>query len=224
MAETVTALARVEYNPISTGQQSLTIYYYDDGVLHKALGCMGNVELSMAEGERPMLKFSFTGLDGGTTATANPSLTLTAWRAPLVITDANSGDIKLGGTYATGAVTGGTVYPSRGLSLNLGNTVAKVPLLGGQAVDLTDRDTTGSVQLELSAAQEVSFYTDVNANTLSSLSFEHGSAAGHRLLVWAPSVQRTNPKHADYEGRIHHTLDLRLLPASGNDELRLVLS
>lgn len=222
-AETVTAGQRVEYNPISTGQKTLTVYYSDDGVLHKALGCMGNVSFAMGEGERPLLKFTMVGIDGGTTAAANPTLTLTAWKAPLVISDVNTGDIKLGGTYSAGAISGGTAYPSRGLSLDTGNNVAKIALLGGQSVDITDRSTTGSMQLELTAAQEVSFYTDVNANTLTSLSFEHGTAAGAKVIFHAPSVQRVNPKHTDYEGRVHHTFDLRLLPTAGNDELRIVV-
>ena len=63
-AEAVTASTRVDYTPISTGQKSLTIYYSDDGVLHKALGCMGNVEFAMGAGERPLLKFNFAGIDG----------------------------------------------------------------------------------------------------------------------------------------------------------------
>ncbi len=223
MAETITVTTRVEYNPISTAQQSITIYYNDDGVLHKALGCMGNVSLAMGEGERPMLKFTFMGLDGGTTATANPTLALTAWKAPLVITDANSGDIKLGSTYTAGVLAGGTAYPSRGLSLDLGNDVKKVALLGGQSADITDRKSSGSMQLELTAAQEVAMFTDVNANTLTSVSLEHGTTAGAKVLVFAPNVQRNNPKHADFEGRIHLTFDLRLLPVAGNDELRLVV-
>lgn len=222
-AEVITASTRVDYTPVSTNQKSLTIYYSDDGVLHKALGCMGNVQLSMGAGERPLLRFTFTGLDGGTTAAANPTLTLTAWKAPLIITDANTGDIKLGGTYSAGAITGGTVYPSRGLSLDVGNQVAKIDLLGGQSVDITNRACTGSMQLELTAAQEVSFYADVAANTLTSLSFEHGTAAGAKVLFHAPSVQRINPKHTDYEGRIHHTFDLRLMPSTGNDDLRIVV-
>lgn len=223
MAETITAAARVEYNPISTAQQSITIYYHDDGVLHKALGCMGNVTLAMGEGERPLLKFTFAGLDGGISATATPALTLTAWKAPLVITDANSGDVKLGSIYAAGVLTGGTAYPSRGLSLDLGNDVKKIALLGGQSADITDRQAKGSVQLELTAVQEVAMFADVNDNTLTSLCLEHGSAAGAKVLVFAPNVQRSNPKHVDFEGRIHHTFDLRLLPVTGNDELRIVV-
>lgn len=223
LAEVVTAGSRVEYTPVSTGLQSLTIYYLDDGVQHKALGCMGTVQLSMGEGERPLFKFTFTGLDGGATEAASPLPTLTAWKAPVVISDANTGDIKLGGTYSAGAISGGTTYASRGLSLDLGNEVKQIALLGGQSVDITNRVTSGSMQLELSAADEVSFFADVNANTLTSLSFEHGTAAGAKVIFHAPSVQRVNPKHADYEGRVHLSYDLRLIPVSGNDELRIVV-
>lgn len=222
-AEVVTASTRVEYNPIGTGLQSLTIYYFDDGVLHKALGCMGTVTFGLGEGKRPMMQFSFSGLDGGPVTSSNPTTVLTAWKSPLVITDTNSGDITLGGTYAAGAITGGTAYPSRGMSLDIGNQVAKIALLGGQAVDITDRATSGSMQLQLTAAQEVAAYTDVNDNTLTSLSFEHGTTAGYKVLFHMPAVQRINPKHAEYEGRILMGFDLRVLPTSGNDDMRIVV-
>lgn len=223
MAE-VTNVGYVEYSPVSTGLKTLTINYHLDGLARKMLGCMGTVELAMGEGERPLLKFAFTGIDGGALAQDNPVQVLTAWKAPLVIMDQNTGDIKLGGAYATGALTGGTAYTSRGLNLQLGNDVKPLGLLGGQSVDITNRETTGSVQLELTAAQEVTLMTDINANALTSLSFEHGTDAGGKILIYAPSVQRINPKHVDYEGRAHMGMDLRLLPVSGNDELRIVTS
>ena len=224
MAETVTAGSRVEYNPISAALKSATIYYLLDGTQHKALGCMGTVQFGLGIGERPTLKFSFTGLDGGVEEAANPSLTLTAWKAPLVVTDTNSGDIKLGGTYSAGAITGGTAYTSRGINFDLGNEVKQIDLLNGNAVDITNRMVTGSMQLELTSANEVSFFSDVNAATLGSLSFEHGTAAGGKLLMFAPNVQRINPKRVDYEGRPHMTFDLRCLPSAGNDDLRIVVA
>lgn len=221
MAE-VTNVAYVEYTPVSTGLKTLTIYYHLDGLVHKMTSCMGTVEIAMGEGERPLFKFAFTGVDGGTVTAANPTQTLTAWKTPLVIMDQNTGDIKLGATYAAGVISAGTVHISRGLTLQLGNDVKSIALLGGQSVDITNRATTGSVQLELSAAQEVTLMTAVNDNTLTSLSFEHGTVAGAKIVLFAPSVQRTNPSHVDYEGRAHMSLDLRLLPIVGNDELRIV--
>ena len=224
MAETITASARVEYNPVSATFDSLTIYYSVDGLLHKAIGCRGTMTMGMGEGERPLFKFTFTGIDGGTVAQADPTQTLTAFKPPLVVTDANSGDIKLGGTYAVGAITGGTAYPSRGLQLDLGNTVQYIPMLGGQSVEITQRATTGSMQLDLTAAQGATFITDINSNTTTSLSFEHGTTAGNKVLVFAPVVQRINPSWQDFNGTVQLGMDLRLTPNTGNDELRIVVS
>lgn len=218
----LTTPTRVEYTPVSATFASVTIYYHLDGVLRKALGCMGTAEIMLGEGERPLYRFQFTGLDGGRTAVADPSLTLTAWKTPSVISDVNTGDLNLGCTYSAGAISGGTVFPSRGLMLNLGNTVSQKALLGGQAVSISQRDITGSMQLDLTAAQEVTAITDINANTVTGLGFTHSSGAGVGLVVHAPAMQRINPKDAEYEGDLHMTLDLRLVPSAGNDELRVV--
>lgn len=224
MAQTITAGQRVEYNPITNSLEAGTIYYYDDGVLHKALGCRGNVELKTGLGERPLMSYTFVGIDGGVTAAANPNGTFTAFRKPVVITDATAGDITLGCTYATGALTGGTTYKSRGMQVNLGNEAKHIPLLGGEEVDITGREVTGSCELMLAAADEVSFMTAINASDTISLGFTFGTSAGNRVLIHAPAVQRINPKKVDYEGRRLIGMDLRFLPVSGNDDLRLVVS
>lgn len=224
MAEAVLATpARVEYTPVSASFSSVTIYYHIDGVRRIALGCMGNAELMFVEGAPPMIRFSFVGLDGGRTAVADPSVTLTAWRVPQSVNDLNSGDINLGATYSAGVLTGGTAYPSRGISVNLNNTVSRKAILGGQAVQVSDRNVQAQMQLDLTAAQEVSFLTDINSNTLTTLGFSHGTGAGIGILLHAPAVQRIDPTDAEYEGDVHMAQNLRLTPTTaGNDELRLV--
>lgn len=217
----LTTPARVEYTPVSASFKSVTIYYHIDGTLRKALGCMGNAELMLNEGERPMIRFTFTGLDGGTTATADPTMTLTAWQVPSVVSDVNSGDINLGATYSAGTLSSGTDYPSRGLSINVGNTIARKAILGGQSVSITQRDVTGTCQLELTASQEASFRTAINANTTTSLGFTHGTGAGVGIVLHAPRVQRIDPSDVDYEGELHTGLNLRFVPSNGNDELRI---
>lgn len=224
MAEAVLASpARVEYTPVSASFSSVTIYYHIDGVRRVALGCMGNVEFMLNEGAAPMLRFTFAGMDGGRTATADPTVTLTAFRAPQVVSDVNSGDINLGATYAAGVLSSGTSYPSRGLSINLQNTVSRKAILGGQAVQISDRNVQAQCQLDLTAAQEVSFLTDINANTNTTLGFSHSTGAGVGILLHAPQVQRIDPTDTEYEGDVHMAMNLRLTPTTaGNDELRLV--
>ncbi len=217
--------SRVEYTPVSTALKTLTIYYYDDGVLHKLWGVMGNCMLSAKVGDSPKLKFEFIGLDGGIAA-ANPSGTsYAAWKVPVAITKANVTDITLGATYALGALTGGLVYPSTGIELNLGNTVNFTPLLSSESVDITDRDVTGSMELDLTAAQEVTFMGTVKANTTQSLGLTLGTTTGNKILIHAPAVQLVNPKKVELNGKRLCGYDLRMVPTSagtGNDELRLI--
>jgi len=220
--EVITASARVDYTPVTDSIESATIYWYDDGVLHKGFGGRGSVEVSAGVGEIPKLKFKFILLDGGISTATNPSTTLTGWKQPKVITDGNTGDLIFGGTYSAGAITGGTPYPSRGLSLNVANAVNFTPLLGGETVDLTQRDITGSIQLDLTAAQEVAFMAAVKANTLNTLSVLHGLTDGYKVLVHAPSFQMVSPSKEEVNAKRLIGYSIRCVPVSGNDELRIV--
>jgi hypothetical protein len=218
MAETVSASNRVEYNPITDSMDAVTIYYYSDGVLHKLLGARGSYELAMGIGERPVLRFTFVGKDGGLTAASNPALTLTAFRTPAVITDANSGDLLLGCTYSTGALSAGTAYVSQGLQVSSGNEVKFTPLLGSEEVNISNRAMTGKIALELTAAQEVTFMTNLKANTTQSLGLQHGSTAGNISLVYAPRAQLISPTKVDVDGMLLNGYDVRFVPNAGNDE------
>lgn len=227
MAETVTATYHVVYDPISASQKGTTIWYYVDGVKHVINGARGTFEIKMGLGERPVMSFTFQGLDGGVTATAIPSQTLTGFKAPIAITDSNTSDVTLGSTLTLGlaipAISGGTAYPSRGLLVNFGNTLSHVPLLGGESVDIVGREVTGKVTLDLTAAQQATFHTDIKANTTTTMTFQHGITAGYKVALSCPVVQRINPVYAEYNGRVMTDIDLRMQPSSGNDELKIVV-
>ena len=218
----LTAPNRVEYLPVTDSLKTVTIYWYDDGLLHKLLGAFGNVKLSAKSGEAPKLTFDFVGVDGGVSATANATAVLSAWKTPVAVTKANVTDINLGCTYSAGALSGGTAYDSSGLSLDWGNTVAFAPLLTTEEVVLTDRDMTGSMSLNLTAAQEVTMMTAVKANTLQSLGMVIGSTTGNKIMLHMPNVQLINPKKEDFNGMRLIGFDLRVLPSAGNDELRII--
>lgn len=221
--------SRVEHVLESTysSWESLTIYYYDDGALHKLLGARGTVSIDLSVGARPVFKFRFLGLNGGISAAANPSLTLTGFKAPLVVTDSNTGALTLGCTYSTGALSGGTEYVSGGMSIDVGNDVQFVDLLGtaaaaGQSIDFAQRSMSGSIEFDLTAANEVSFMTNVLANTTQAIGLVHGTTAGYKMLVFMPAVQLINPRKVEKQGRRLIGYDMRVLPSSGNDELKIV--
>lgn len=221
---TATTPSRYTYSPVSAAFKTLTIYAHDSGVLHKYLGALGDVEFSIPIGGKPTMKFSFTALDGGETATANPSATLTGYKTPLASTSVNTVSPAIGGTLTAGAVTGGTTYNSTGLqSLKMGNSVQFTELTGANSVDMTDRKATGSIELDLTAAQEVSLLADVKANTLRSFSILHGVGAGYQVRIWCPSVQFSNPKKVDKNGLRLIGFDFTAIPSAGNDEVQIIL-
>jgi hypothetical protein len=214
--------ARVEYTPVSTNLKAATHYYYDDGALHKLLGSMGDFTISAKVGDRPTIAFDFIGLDGGMSA-ASDTGTFTAWKKPVAMTKANVVDITLGASYAAGVLTGGTVYSSTGLELKAGNQSAFTPLLGSESVDITDRESTGSVELDLTAAQEVALMTSVKANATQSLAITIGTTAGNKIILFAPAAQLLSPKKVEKNGKRLIGYDVRFMPVNGNDEWRIVV-
>jgi hypothetical protein len=215
---------RIEYDPVSTAFESVSIYYYMDGALHKALGCRGNVEINAAIGDRPTLKFSLLGIDAGVTAATPSGVSYADFKTPLVVTDANVAEFLMGCTYATGAFSGGSAVCSRGLTLNVGNDVQYIQTLC-EGVDIVSRAATGSLSLDLAAAAEVTAMAAVEANTLSSIGMRLGTSAGYITRIFVPYAQRTNPKYEDVSGRAHVAFDLRCVPgATGNDEIKIILT
>lgn len=227
MAEVVIAATRVDYTPITDAQESVSIYYFDSGVLHKCIGSRGTFKLDLTSGGRPVFMFSFTGIDGVPVAGNPVSVSFASFRTPLAVVDANSGDVTFGGTVSpTGAptITGGTAYPSLGLELDIGNQVEFTPLLGGETVDITNRNLRGSIKVDLTAAEEVAFRADVLNATLRAVSLAHGTAAGNRLLCHLPTVQLFDWTKEEINGKRLVGYKLSGVPTpggGGNDELRL---
>lgn len=228
--ETLTADTRADYLPVSTGFESVTIYYYDDGVLHKLLGCRGNVKPMIKSGEIPKLSFAFLGLNGGISAATPGGVDYSTWQTPQVATDAFTNDIVLGGTHDDAvepAITGGTPYPSTGLELDVGNSNNHIPLIGGESIDITNRVVTGSTMLDLTPAQEVSFMANVRNATLTSIGIIHGTVEGRRAMLFLESAQLTQPTKGELNGKRMIGYSVRGVPdpgGAGNSELRIVAS
>jgi len=225
-ARTITSGVMVEYTPATMEGASGTIYYYDSGLLHKVVGFRGHGKLGLGMGDRPTLRVEGIGLAAGLVVQDNPDLTVSDFIRPEAIHDASAQDIRLGSSYAalTGAVTGGTVYKSRGLQVDLGERVEHVPLLGGDQVEIVDREVTATFELQLTATEERSIHIDyVQTAAPVAISFTMGEVAGERLSIYAPTAQILNPKAADYQGLRLTGYDIRCLPVDGADDLIICL-
>lgn len=226
MAETVVGTTHVTYNPITDGHESGTIEFFSDGVRYIGRGARGTARFRLNAYSIPTVQFTIWAFDVNAVEASVPTGNFQNWQTPIVIADHNSADIRIGATYtaATGVVGGGTVLRSRGMEWDLGHTVSHAKLLGGEAIHLPQRETTGRMTVELTAAQEIAWRNEINNNALTSIGFTIGPAAGQIVSLFAPAVQRVDPQIEDYEGITLMTVELRFLPtgSSGNNEIRLI--
>lgn len=222
-AEVITAGQRVTYTPVNSGFESLSFRFFRDGVRYVARGGRGMPKLDLSAYGVPTLEFEFWAFDTSALAASIPAIDVSASLTPEVVTDANSGDIRLGSTLTGGNISGGTVLASRGITWDIGNKLSHKKLLGGEQIAITDRSVSGQISVDLDADQEITWRDEINAVTLSSVSFQHGTTDGKKINVFAPRVQRTNPQAVDYEGNILIQSDLRALPGpTGAPELTII--
>jgi len=227
-AEAISAATRVDYTPVSASFEWIDQYVYMDGAFHKLLGCRGTATLDVSSGAIPKIKFSFKGIDGGISATAPSGVDYTTWQTPQVVTDTNTADLLRGCTHATGVapvLAAGTSYPYNKFTLDFGIDAPFIPLIGQESVEIMDRKITGDMEVDLTAAQDVSWMADVKTNTLASLGLVHGTVANKKTLIFAPNVQIHSPTYSDLSGKLMNTYKLVLPPTGvGNNELRIVTS
>ena len=105
-AETVTAATRVDYTPVSSSIETMSLYAYTDGLQFKFIGGVVDFGGSTLVNNVPSYKITVYAPFLAPTAVSNPTPTLTAWKDPALVNDANTSDLVLGGTYAAGAISG----------------------------------------------------------------------------------------------------------------------
>lgn len=222
-AEAITALTRVDYTPVSTALESVSIYAYADGLQYKLLGAVGTCDGAAGVGGIPVLNFEFWAPYLAPTAVSNPATTLTGWITPDLVNDANTTDVVLGGTYSAGAISGGTSYVSGGVEFSLGNQVSRRELIGAKEAVVSDRNVTGTIKtLDLTAAQEITLLGLVSSHTAQSIGLLHGTTAGSKALIFFPTARLLNLAHVDLDGVWTSDVTFEAPPSAGNDDMRIV--
>ena len=61
-SETVVTSTSVTYAPVSSSFDSVTLYYYTDGVRHKVTGARGSFSISAEVGAIPVISFTMIGI------------------------------------------------------------------------------------------------------------------------------------------------------------------
>lgn len=214
-SETLNAGVSAVYAPVSSGFESLTLYFNVDGVLHKLTGSRGTVSMDINAKAIPVFKFKFTGLYSAVTDTAAPTVTLTAWQKPVPVNGVNTTGLSLQG-YAGGVLSQ--------LSIDMANNVVFRSLVGAESVLITDRKPAGNITMEATTVAAKDWWTAIKNATTGALSITQGTVAGNKVKIDAPGVQLVKPSYQDMDGVQMLQAGLVLVPGtSGNDEISITV-
>jgi hypothetical protein len=213
MSETITAGVSTLYAPVSSGEQSLTMYFNVNGLQYKMLGARGSFSMKFTQKAVPVMSFKFIGLYSPVTDTVLPTPTLTAFQKPLVVSPQNTTPVTVQGF--AGAFSD--------ISLDIANTNVYRPLVGSESVVFTDRNPAGKLVMENVAIATKDFWTIVNNATVGAFSLTHGTTAGNKVIIGAPVVQLTAPTITSQDNIEMLDMAMDLQPNSGNDELTITV-
>lgn len=210
-AETINAAVSVVYSLISASIPSLTHYVHKDGVLHKLLGSRASkLGFKISPRGLPYFQFEFQGLYGGISDAAFPTQTLTGWKVPIAVNNANTSAFALH-SYS------GKCYD---LQIDLNPQTVHRNVVGSEDILITDRKPAGRIEIEEPTVAAKDFWTIARAPTLNPITILHGTVAGYKVQINAPLVQLLNPERGDRDGVCTLQMGMKLKPtAAGNDEL-----
>lgn len=221
MAETVVASTSATYAlaGLESTLKSVTVRWYQDGMLHQVAGCRGTWTLSGTAGEFPLLNIEATGIYSIPTKTSLITPTFANQAAPIEISATNTPTATINSVACCVAA----------FELNVGNSVEYESYAGCTTqLAIRDRVPEGSIEIQSkvigSSTGEQDFYTLFTAGTLVPISIVHGTTAGNILTVTMANCQLMEPSLSDRNGQQFMTIPYMPITTDGTSELSLAFT
>lgn len=196
---------------------SVTIWYYQDTILHKVTGCRGTFKISLTAGEIAFIDFEFTGLYGGTiTDVTFPTLSSISYSAvPPVV-------------FNTAAFTYNSVAcVISKFEFDLGNNVTKRmsanAATGVAGYAITGRETKGSFDPEVLALASLNPWAIHAASTAYAIVCNVGTVAKSIVLIDVFRCILDVPKYGERDNIATYDLTYKTtgILTGENDDFRL---
>jgi len=216
LSENVAAGTSVTYAPESSGFESCTIYYHEDGIRHKVTGCRGTFELNGEVGQIPVISFTMTGIYNAPTDETLPTPTYGNQATPLIFKQGNT--INFSAFSYSGCL--------QSYNFNIANSVIYRELVGcSKEILITDRAPSGTIVIEAPTITAKDFFTIATGTSTGSITFQHGGTAGNIVTMTTAQSDLGNLTYSDMDGVQMLNMPFIAVPTnSGNDELTLAFT
>lgn len=204
----------IQYDPVSSGFESMTIYGYWDGVLHKLTGAFGTFSIEATAGDYATINFTFTGF----------------WNDPVDRTvPSATHETQLPAIVELARLRIGDFSPIvNAFSFDMNNEITPRPDVnsddGYLGVRVTGRSPTGGIDPEATYAADYDIWDVLSNSTEFEFSFRVGSTAGNRIFFNAPKAQYNGMSYGDRDGLLTYDAGLNFARDAGNDEVSFFFS
>lgn len=215
--ETVEA-SKVKYKPDSKMDKadSVTLYFYIDGILHKVTGARGTAKLTLKANEIAKIDFDFTGLF--------KSDHMAAQAIPTA--DYEGSEALVFGKEAAFTYKGDNKLVLESFNLDITNTVSKRVNAnkenGIEEYFISNREVKGDFDPEVTPTKN--FWSDYANSTKSTITASLGKASGNTISITCNNCKIDVPSYANRESLVTQSVNFTAHPTVGNDELELVFS
>jgi hypothetical protein len=207
--------ASVIYSPLSDSDahESVTLYWYEDGLLHKAVGCRGTMSLSLSVNGIPTISFDLSGIYADPSDAALPSPTLSDVVPPVC--------------RSAGVAIGSYTPVATSVDLSLGNDVQQRQDInatdGIAGYMITGRKPTGSIDPEAALLADFDPWTAWKNGTTAAIEAAAGTVAGNIMTMSVPAAMYQTPSYSDRNGITTYSLPF-VCTGTDDDELSLAFT
>jgi hypothetical protein len=211
LSETVDAGVSVTYEPVSTGFEDGTLYFWRDNKKRALTGVRGTVSIVVERSNVPYLDFAMRGLYTAPEQAAILTPDWSTWRTP---EPAEPARVDAWAFHGAAPIL-------QSLRLSLAHEYPFISRVNQERVDITARAAEGEVVIEEPDLATLDMEALAVAHAKGALLFRHGTVAGQRVEISAPAAQIVNVAESESEGTAMQTGTLSLKPVLGNDEFKL---
>ena len=215
-SQTIVSSTSVTYAPLSSSHDSVTMYFFQDGVQQKITGARGSFSINAEVGAIPTINFTMIGIFNAPTDVSNPTTTYQHQADPVLFKNGNTTAQQL--FSFAGAV--------QSFSFDQNNQTVYRELVGGtKEVQITDRRPGGSIVLEAVTMATKNYFASITGSATGNNTFQHGQTAGNIFTFSAPQTDLSTVSYSDSDGIQMLNFDYTATPtAAGNDEYSIVMT
>lgn len=214
-SETLSVGVSAVYQVVSSGEPTLTLYGFLDGIRFKMTHCKGTVRFTLDAKGIPIMAFDFLGVYNPVTDVALPTgVDYSGFLQPLTVGKVNTPIFSIHGH--SGCLSA--------LGIDVGNQLVFRELVNCAKPHSSDRKATGTAVFELTTVATKNWAEQLRLSVEDALTITHGTVPGNTVQIDLPKIQFTGLDLQNQDEVAMLSSQFAINPTiAGNDEITVTV-